>query len=142
MDPRRARDPRLLRADPRLQRPQSNPPGPPPTSLQQPQLTSGYPAPIAGPSYSQTLPEASPQWSNSPQSNQQLAEEAQAAASGPPATSSYKPRPLFCVVCASNQVRILVIIKHMYRAYRATESVNGGSLCFVVSQPPRIYFPY
>ncbi|KAF8558879.1 hypothetical protein OG21DRAFT_993712 [Imleria badia] len=85
MDPRRARDPRLARADPRLQRVSSGSPAPP-TPQQQP-----WPPTDSQQVQSQTPPNAN---SNLPAS---LNHDASSA-------SIYKPRPLFCVVCASNQV--------------------------------------
>lgn len=135
MDPRRARDPRLARADPR-QRPHSGSPfngppsqqpgqyGPPPaTNGAVPYPQHGSPASyplVSGPSFapSQPQPYLPPQYSSSVASNQQLKDEAQTANSLPPpmamapSTSQqpgsqlnvYKARPLFCVVCASNQV--------------------------------------
>lgn len=138
MDPRRARDPRLARADPR-QRPHSGSPfnALPPQQAGQyvlpysangisPYPQQGPSAPnsaIAGPSYSAAPPQAHPpqQYSSSPASNQQLKEEAQGADSIPPAlftprtnsqqlqqstaqSNIYRAKPLFCVVCASNQV--------------------------------------
>lgn len=103
LDPRRARDPRLARADPRLQRPQSGSPAPPP--LAQPDASlyaqnggiSAAPEPLpvmqmaaAGPSQPH-IPLANPVMANTPLQNGQ---------------PSFKIRPLFCVVCASNQVSV------------------------------------
>lgn len=138
MDPRRARDPRLARADPR-QRKHSGSPfnAPPPQQPSQyipphaangapPYLQQGPPPsypPVPGPSYATPPPQLYPpqQYSSSPASNQQLRDEASAANSLPPPSvmarstsqqsqrsntppNGYKARPLFCVVCASNQV--------------------------------------
>lgn len=123
MDPRRARDPRLTRTDPRLQR-QHGQPGPsynapPPPYPNYPPQGHGN----GGLSYvPPQAPQMQQQYSSGPVSNHQLREEAEGASSlPPPATASqpqtqpateiktkqiYKPRPLFCVVCASNQVRV------------------------------------
>lgn len=114
MDPRRARDPRLARADPRLQnRPPSNSPAP------------AAPAPADGQQY--TSQSNSPQ-EGGPTNNQQSSvpglgvpgpsnyqvESAQTSTPVPPTADAtqasqlqkakYKPKPMFCVVCASNQV--------------------------------------
>jgi hypothetical protein len=102
MDPRKARDPRLARA----------------------QVKSGQPAPTSTPppaSYSFSFP----QWSENgvgsaspptqpayqpPQPTPSNSSSFSAEFTAPPSlldatpeTSQYKPRPLFCVVCASNQ---------------------------------------
>ncbi|KAH7887832.1 phosphoprotein phosphatase [Phlebopus sp. FC_14] len=97
MDPRRARDPRLARADPRLQRVASGSPAP----LAQAQSSAPWPstdqasslqtAPQQG-SYAQPLANAN----SSP---------AESFGNNTFAPSGYKARPLFCVVCASNQNR-------------------------------------
>jgi len=93
MDPRRARDPRLARVDPRLQQVQADsnssatltPPTPPTfDSLSNYQIENG------------NLNSPPPQSMSQPPA-------AQPSASSTP-NSPYKPRPLFCVVCASNQV--------------------------------------
>ena len=147
MDPRRARDPRLARPDPRLQRqgqpgpPQySNAPQPPYPTYPQHATSNG------SPSHSQTPPQMQPPYSTGPASNQQLQEEAEKASSlPPPATTSqptpqptsdakgksiYKPRPLFCVVCASNQVRRNAIHLWNCQAYQSSyvEPVDGRTL--------------
>lgn len=131
MDPRRARDPRLARQDPRLQQrsqsgtPSGQPPsgpayqgyqyqGAPPQAPQMQASTSqGYPPPVPQNVYP-PYPTATPQqYPAHDVSNQQLSQEAEGAASLPhdapqeqpqAQSSGYKPRPLFCVVCASNQV--------------------------------------
>ena len=90
MDPRRARDPRLARADPRLQR-----------------VQSGSPVSTPPPLYNSTE-----QWSENgteTSATQQLTQTPEAQndhpqSQGTPFQPGYKPRPLFCVVCASNQV--------------------------------------
>ncbi|KAJ7228756.1 phosphoprotein phosphatase, partial [Mycena pura] len=86
MDPRRARDPRLSRADPRLQRVQQettpfSTPTPPP-------VENGYTA--------QTLQPPTHPDSQSLQLTPPVA-----------ANPTYKQRPLFCVVCASNQANYI-----------------------------------
>ncbi|KAL0570760.1 Proteasome subunit alpha type-2 [Marasmius crinis-equi] len=91
MDPRKARDPRLSRADPRLQRLQAEPtptPPPPPPPSQTPPTNSDDVGTSAG-SSSLVVP---------PTGSEDLA-----IIDGEP--EPYKNRPLFCVVCASNQNR-------------------------------------
>ncbi|KAG5221841.1 RNA polymerase II C-terminal domain phosphatase [Salix suchowensis] len=80
MDPRKARDPRLARADPRLQRAQ------PPTAP-------------AVPTPPQSWNENGA--SDAPSSSYQ--EHAAATSQVKPQSTIHKARPLFCVVCASNQ---------------------------------------
>lgn len=91
MDPRRARDPRLARADPRLQRVQQDTPAPTPTPPlpQHAGIENGYAAQA-------TPPHAAALYQGDAQSLQPIT----------PASPPYKQRPLFCVVCASNQVHI------------------------------------
>ncbi|KAI6035284.1 phosphoprotein phosphatase [Pisolithus orientalis] len=96
MDPRRARDPRLARADPRIQRLASGSPVPPQ------QAQSSVPWPPSG-SY------ASAQQVSRPSSRQATSSTGSSTVTisgvDKPPLSIYKPRTLFCVVCASNQNR-------------------------------------
>ena len=78
----------------------------PPTAPPFPTQSQPTPAPVSA------YPTATPQqYPAHALSNQQLAEEARGAAElakhhePEPVKTIYKPRPLFCVVCASNQVR-------------------------------------
>ena len=97
MDPRKARDPRLARADPRL-------------------------------NHQQPPPAAPPVWDDtSVAAAQQVAPTTDVTNLQP----KYKPRPLFCVVCASNQVCLLHPPPKTLRMF--AEQINGGPLCALVS---------
>lgn len=97
MDPRRARDPRLARADPRLQRPQGNLPLP----QSQPSQDGDFAMDTE-----ESFPQIEPQPHTA--STPTLASNAEEVDSleAPATISAFNPRPLFCVVCASNQVSL------------------------------------
>lgn len=109
MDPRRARDPRLARVDPRLQaRSHSNSPVPQPAyhgPMLQPNAAHGGPSHV-GISYSnqQVMPQAQSTAGPSIQNAVSQPTPLQQAQGRPQSSKTYKTRPLFCVVCASNQV--------------------------------------
>lgn len=105
MDPRRARDPRLARADPRLQQPQ------PQQQLQHQQLLTSTPdngINSTPGSHSVTPPQPFVTAMATVSSQIPTAADASTSTLMQPLDShslaSLRTRPLFCVVCASNQV--------------------------------------
>lgn len=97
MDPRRARDPRLARADPRLQHTSSGSPAPvpqalPPQAQQQQWIENGVQNYATPPPVQNNLQPSQPPVTSAPPPIQA------------PLQPEYRQKPLFCVVCASNQV--------------------------------------
>ena len=99
MDPRRARDPRLARVNRPQHDSSSSETLTPPIvdALPNHQTENGNPnsPPPSQPSVAQASPPSTPPNSSTP-------------------NSLYKPRPLFCVVCASNQVSKYQLLSHAY----------------------------
>jgi RNA polymerase II subunit A C-terminal domain phosphatase SSU72 len=107
MDPRRARDPRLARADPRLQRQPNTPPVQADPSRSYPNPNNSAPP----------LQNFAPSWPE---------QDAKPALSEPPPSDgAYKARPLFCVVCASNNVSFSYMLLLAY-AHGTPEQIHGG----------------
>lgn len=99
MDPRKARDPRFGRVDPRLQRVDAG------TPTQTPPLigdgdasTNSFPLDPALQAQSSSFPHENQQPQTQPPGQSSSSQSA-----------AYKSRPLFCVVCASNQVKSFIM---------------------------------
>lgn len=107
MDPRKAqRDPRLARADPRLQQPQATQPASVAPSVSynavpahqwEGNITSDNASSSDATLQTQATAHFGPDTPNSQTTNETQ------SIPNTPSTSIYKTRPLFCVVCASNQ---------------------------------------
>jgi hypothetical protein len=134
MDPRRARDPRLARPDPRQQQPQQR------LQLHTPTPNNGINSNPG--SHSITPPQPFVTAMATVSSQVPPAADASTSASthsmNLPSAPGFKIRPLFCVVCASNQVSCSGIRVHM-----ATEEVwyrtDPWKVTLSCSAPPLLY---
>lgn len=117
MDPRKARDPRLARGDPRLQnRPPANSPTPTPAvqvdSYQVTNQINVQPGLPAANSQNLVVPGlgiAGPSNYQEAASTSTAVDSTQTTGASRAAQYRYKPKTMFCVVCASNQVSVVSI---------------------------------